>query len=681
MKNLDERKTRYYEVALPLNLKKNLIYSSDRVFQKGQSVVVSLKSKPLSAVVLGECPAPSNPGFTIKPILREDPRRKPLPPLRLKWLLWLARYYHHDPGQTLRLSFPPGAPLKVGVRAGKKERSLRENGAGADPAPAPPVRKPILTEEQERCLREIQLAGQKKPGFCVHFLHGVTGSGKTEIYFRLIEPALQKKQSVLVLVPEIALTPQHIKRFSERFPGETACFHSGLTPRQKREQWTALLNGEKHILIGPRSTLFCPLPRLSWILVDEEHESHFKQEEKLKYHGRDAAIYLGKCLNIPVLLASATPGLESLQNILIGKYLRHRLKHRVFKTPACKIEVVDMRREKTINSGLPYWLSQTLKTALTDALQTGDQSALFLNRRGESTGLFCRTCAYTFNCINCDIALTRHQSSHLLCHYCGYRREEPPVCPECGGEEGFFSFKMGTAGLEKELQNLFPGARIARADRDEIKTHKQWALLLERMEKKQVDILIGTQMIAKGLDFPFLNLVGLMLADQGLNHPDFRSAEKSFQLITQMAGRAGRRKKTGRVILQSYNPSHPVIQNVKTGDYEKWANRELAQRKKYLYPPYGKLSLVRTQSLSPSRALKTAHHIQARLKNIKGLTVLGPAPAPYFKLKNKYRHHLLLKSVSSSVLEQAGRLTLDIARARQTSAVQVHVNRDPVSML
>ncbi len=672
MKEKKAGKKYYYEAALSLALKNHLIYSSEQLFQAGESVIVPLKNKNYSAVILKQVPGPKGGSFVVRPILSKNSERARLSSSRLAWLCWLAEYYQHPLGPVLHLSFPP---LSSGVRG--KKKTVHSLLAKEDPEDIKThFKKPLLTKEQKKCIKEIQAGGTEK--FQVHLLHGVTGSGKTEIYFRLIEPALKQAKSVLILVPEIALTPQHIQRFSLRFPGQVACFHSGLSPKQKHLQWKAVLKEDKKILIGPRSVLFCPLPRLSWIIVDEEHESHFKQEEKLKYHGRDSAVYLGKCLNIPVVLSSATPSLESWWNAQEGKYTYHRLSKRVFEVALPPVEVVDMRKEQ--KSFLPRWLSLPLYGALKECLERKEQTALFLNQRGESPYVFCSSCSYRFSCANCDIALTQHQSSHLLCHYCGFREEKPDVCPECG-EGALFSFGVGTAALQKELKDLFPTACIVRADRDEVKTHKQWAEILERVEKKAVDILIGTQMIAKGLDFPGLSLVGVVLADQGLNCPDFRSAEKSFQLITQVAGRAGRRQQTGRVILQSYNPSHPVIKDLMLGDYKKFAAQELKKRKKYTYPPFGKLALVRVQSPSSSSARKAALNIRDRLKNIKGLIILGPAPAPHFRLINKYRYHLLLKSPRPVFLKQAGALILNMNFPSKRPSVQIYFNRDPVYML
>ncbi len=671
----------YYEVALPLNLQKNLIYFSDQKFLPGESVKVSLRNKTYLAVILKPACLKSGElkkrSFKIKPILSKNSLCPRLSPARLKWLFWLSDYYQHSLGMVIHLSFPSYRPP---VRKNKKQEAFRlqdtdfcKNRDSLNPK-NPPLNliKPSLTKEQKLCLKNI--AGQGEKGFSVHLLHGVTGSGKTEIYFRLIEPCLKEQKSALILVPEIALTPQHTERFSCRFPSQVACLHSGLSPKQKYLEWRKLVLGEKKILIGARSALFCPLPRLSWIIVDEEHESSFKQEEKLKYHARDSAVALAKFLNIPLLLSSATPSLESCYNAQKGKYIYHRLKSRVFKTPPPRLEVVDMKKEEKSHF-LPKCLSNTLYQALKSNLENKKQSALFLNRRGESAFVFCLRCGRSLYCLNCDISLTQHQSNHLLCHYCGFREEQPESCLKCGGE--LCSFGVGTAGLQKDLELLFPTARILRADRDAVKNHKEWEEVLKKIEDRSADILIGTQMIAKGLDFPGLTLMGLILADQGLNYPDFRAKEKNFQLITQVAGRSGRRKETGRVILQSFNPSHPVMEELIKGDYQAFVKRELKEREKRGWPPFGRLTLLRVESLSEVRARSACFKIQDRLKNIKGLTILGPAPAPLKRLISRYRYHLLLKSGGPALLKKAEKALLTF---KSPSAVELIINKDPVNM-
>ncbi len=686
--------TYYYEVALPLKLKENLIYISQKKWPAGACVWVRVKSRLLSAVILRAVPPPGA-GFALKPVLSEDKTKTPLSPARLKWLMWMASYYHHSPGLVVGMSFPPlkpkknqktkpVIPAKAGIHTPDKdskktgnislfsqtEHSQKEKNFNLSQIQEV---KRILNREQSHCVKNIQV----KEGFKVHLIEGVTGSGKTEVFFSLMEPVLKMGKSVLVLVPEIALTPQHIKRFSLRFKGQVACFHSEMTPRQKTNVWEEVLRGQKRILIGPRSVLFCPLPRLGLIIVDEEHEAVFKQEEKLKYHGRDGAVYLGRCLKIPVVLASATPSLESLQNVWCGKYQHHRLTKRFFKACVPVTEVVDMREEiKTPHR--PYWLSESLYQALNQCLKNREQAALFLNRRGEKAYVFCRACGFHFSCLNCDIALTQHQKTHLVCHYCGFREEKPSTCPSCGFKE-LSSFGLGTQVLEQELKSLFPRVRVVRADRDEIKNHKEWEHLVEEMEAGRVDILVGTQMIAKGLDFENLSLVGMVLADPVLNRPDFRSSERSFQLFQQMAGRAGRRTKQGRVLLQTYSPSHPVIQSLKKGDYESFAKKELHHRKKYSYPPFTKLVLIKLSSIKNEVALKAALQVKKILNSPENIKVLGPAPSPLFRIQNRYRYDILLKS--SSTLALSGAIQkINKAWSVKAGAARLHINVDPVSM-
>ncbi len=661
IKNLDKKY--YYEVTILKAIKINLIYFSNIIFEPGTCVRVPLRNQKVLAVVLREVVRPKRL-FHIKSILSLDKNHPPISSARLKWLMWIASYYCYSLPSVIRSSF-----FFSRIKIGKDRKKIQTPKIKY---PLSPANLPNLTKEQDKCVKEISCYSKK--GFKVHLIHGVTGSGKTEIYLRLIEPFLLNHKSVLVLVPEIALTPQHIERFSLRFPNQVACFHSGVTPKEKSIQWMSVLKEEKKILIGPRSVLFCPIPHLAFIIVDEEHESHFKQEDKLKYHGRDTAIYLGKCLDIPVVLGSATPSIESWWNAKTHKYKYHHLKNRVFRSSPPKIEVVDMRKKE---DNLNYWLSPELHEALEQTLKKGEQGALFLNRRGETGYVFCSACGFHFSCPNCDISLTQHQGCFLTCHYCLWRQEKPEFCPQCAFSQ-LSTFGLGTQALEKQIAELFPTAKLVRADRDQIKNHKDWIQLIRQVEKKEVDILVGTQMIAKGLDFPYLNLVGLVLADQGLNRPDFRSAEKSFQLITQMAGRSGRRKQKGRVILQTYNPSHPVIEALKNGDYESFVKKELAQRKKYSYPPFNKLVLVRVQSLHEKNALREALEIKEQIKKLRNLKILGPAPAPFFRLRNKYRYHLLFKSSLLSVLHQACSI---IASKKIQTAVQVHINRDPIQML
>ncbi len=672
----------YYEVAVASGIKKNLIYSFHQILPVGQLIQVPLRNRRTQAVVLRRIDD-FQKSFPVRDILSIQPHLPPLSSSRLNWLSWVADYYQHTHGAVIHLSYPSFI-THLSTKAWNQILQPSDN----DKLLSKPSDSVVLTAEQEMCVQKIQ--SQSNTGFQVHFIHGVTGSGKTEIYFQLIELAIKEKKSVLVLVPEISLTPQHIARFSLRFPNQVACLHSGMSPKQKATAWIQMVKGNKTILIGPRSALFCPIPRTAWIILDEEHESHFKQDEKLKYHARDAAIILGQQLNIPVVLASATPSLESWWNIQTGKYRYYQLKNRVFKAPVPRLELVDMRqRTPSINSRVhpkrsvaphpPWWLSDELYQALKDTLHNKEQAALFINRRGEASCILCSACGFHFSCPNCDISLTQHQQNHMVCHYCAWREEKPTQCPKCG-QDKLSAVGLGTELVQKEMIKLFPNTQVMRADRDEVRNHTDWTECIRKIENKEVDILVGTQMIAKGLDFPNLTLVGVVLADQDLRRPDFRSSEKSFQLLTQMAGRAGRRTRPGRVILQSYYPDHPVLQALTKGSYQQFAEQELKYRNKYSYPPFVKLILVRTQGISDTHTLKAAIQIKNHIQKIKGLNLLGPARPAIFRLRNKYRYHLLLKSHSLSVLQQAGRQINSIL-TNLPSAVQVHINQDPAHLM
>ncbi len=659
------KNTYHYEVALSRAIKKNLIYSYPKLLPLGCLVQAPLRGSIVPAVVIKKL-TPFKPDFTVRQLISAQTQLPALSPKRLSWLRWIADYYHYHLGSVIHLSFPYFLP--------KKLVSLKANTEVL-----PSTKGPKLTLEQQKCVTDIL---KKEDTFQVHFIHGVTGSGKTEIFFRLIAPALKNNQSALILVPEIALTPQHIRRFSERFPGQVACVHSGMSAKEKTTAWTNMLYRKKNILIGPRSALFCPLPNLSWIILDEEHETHFKQEEKCKYHARDTAIMLAQFLNIPIVLASATPSLESWWNIAKGKYHYHQLKKRVFQTPMPGLTLVDRRKKITASTPpedtLPWWLSPDLHKEITRALKNKEQVALFLNRRGEGFFVFCPACGFRFCCPHCDISLTPHAKTHLVCHYCAWRMEQAQTCPQCQ-HETLLSFGLGTEQVQKDMKKLFPKARIKRADRDKIKNHTEWVEKVNQMENKQIDILIGTQMIAKGLDFPALTVVGILLADLGLNRPDFRAEEKSFHLLTQIAGRAGRRNTPGKVILQSYNPKHPVLQAVIKGDYEEFAKQELKKREKYHYPPFTKLMLIRSQAEDAPKALEAAVRIKDHLQSIKNLIILGPAPAPIFRLRNKYRYQLLLKSRKPEALHLAGK-HINAQAFAQPFSVQVHINRDPIHL-
>lgn len=672
--------TPYVQVAVEAPLADPLTYIWPKdldVAKTGQSVIVPLGKRKLSGVIVESLSKLEETEFKLKEVASLHEERPVLPEAYIRWMKWLSRYYLFPIGQIFSSAFPP----------------LKKKGRGSRKAPlVPEGTKPSGIELNQEQLSAVS-AIDSHHKFDVHLLHGVTGSGKTEVYIELFERCLKRNQSGLLLVPEISLTPQLIQRFSGRLGSQIAVLHSHLTDREKTDQWWSVLNGEKKILIGARSALFCPMPDLGLIILDEEHEGSFKQDEKLKYHARDAAIMLAKYIDCPIVLGSATPSLESYFNSQQGKYKYHRMESRVAERPMPEVRLVDLRDEKDKRkedaklAELPFWLSSTLHERIHANLENKKQVALFLNRRGVAQTALCQSCGFVYECPNCAISLTLHGKDHLICHYCDYSERMTEKCKSCS-EESVESIGMGTELLETDLRKLFPHAQIARADRDEIQSREHLEEMIRQMETGEIDILVGTQMIAKGLDFPQLNLVGLVLADIGFNLPDFRAAERSFQLLTQVAGRAGRHSQDpGEVIIQTFNPSHPSIVHSQKHDFIQFAEQELQAREEISYPPFARLALVRLQASSFEKIEELSRLCQRRLQSLRSskekfeeLIVLGPAPAPMLKLRNKYRHHALLKAPNAESLHLYCRIFLG-DKKWIPSGSNIHIDVDPVNML
>ncbi|MNJ91187.1 Primosomal protein N' [compost metagenome] len=673
-----------WKVAVDAPLPEALTYSSDLPLSRGQLVNVPLGRRKTKGLVLGS--TAEVPAFETKDIDSIDEEYSPLPESSVKWLEWLSQYYLHPIGQVVQSAFPP-------LRKTEKQRKSNR----------PPVIPQLeadtahdLTDEQRRCFESIS----QFENFSTHLVFGVTGSGKTEIYLRLLEEVLKKGKRGLVLVPEISLTPQLIQRFARRFGDRIAGLHSQLTDRERTNQWWDIVEGRKSILIGARSALFCPMDDLGLIIVDEEHEPSFKQDEKLKYNGRDAAVMLGKMVNCPVVLGSATPSLETWKNAKDGRYHLHTLKNRVANRSMPTIEVIDLRKgnedeetqklAKEKYGHLPFWMSPTLFEKMNEVLEKGDQAALFLNRRGVAQMVVCPACGHTRECPNCDISLTLHAHSHLVCHYCDYHENFKARCPDCK-EADMEAIGLGTELLETDLSRIFPGKRIARADRDEIQSRSDLEDLIADMEKGDIDILVGTQMIAKGLDFPKLKLVGLVLADVGFNLPDFRATERSFQLITQMSGRSGRHIKEGEspgyVIIQTYNTEHESITYSQNHDFEGFAANELDVRSQLNYPPVGKLVSFRIQGPHLGRVeeaagllARRAHALKQQIPQYAAIEVLGPAEAPLSKLRGQFRFHLLLKAPNNGVINPFSKQLLG-DQGWLPNGIKILTDIDPMSLL
>ncbi len=542
-----------------------------------------------------------------------------------------------------------------------------------------------LTEEQQAALDAVSpfLAAPEPRPFV---LHGVTGSGKTEVYLRLVEKALELGKGSLVIVPEIALSTQLEAQFRRRFGPALAVYHSGLGGSVRYDQWKELKTGNRLVLLGVRSAVFMPVSNLGLIIVDEEHDASLKQDDHLRYHGRDTAIMRARLLGIPIVLGSATPSLQSMHNVRRNRHALLSLPRRIHDRPLPEVRVVDMRTERR---GYRI-LSSALQEAILETVQAGSQVLLFLNRRGFSSFLLCNTCGEALQCPHCSVSLTYHQSrEHLRCHYCGWSQAVPEHCPTCD-HAALIRHGFGTERVEEEVRKLLPGEPVVRIDRDTVKQSARITEHLNAIRHARAKILIGTQMIAKGHDFPNLTLVGIVNADTGLQIPDYRSAETTVQLLMQVSGRAGRGETPGLVLLQTYNPTHYSIEAALEGDYAKFCETELQKRRDLQYPPFTRLIRFLLTDPSEPRAQEAARRFGAICRDTadalktrgRHVLVLGPSPAPLQKLSNRHRVHVLAKTWSSQDLQDFAREALARGKADSTvRRVSLAVDRDPVHTL
>jgi primosomal protein N' (replication factor Y) len=497
-------------------------------------------------------------------------------------------------------------------------------------------------------------------------LHGITGSGKTAVYLAAMQKALDRGLSSILLVPEIGLTPQTAGLLDAAFGQKVALLHSALTPEERSEQWRRIRRGDAPIVVGTRSAIFAPAPNLGMILVDEEHDQSYKQEETPRYNARDVAVMRAKLASAVVVMGSATPSLESWHNAERGKYTRIELRDRVMNRPLPEVELIDMRREFQ-ETGRDEIFSRSLIEQTKAALERGEQALILLNRRGYSFAVMCRACGEKLDCLNCAIALTHHKApsedlqearagQRLECHYCGYKRTVPARCPKCDSEHLFY-LGAGSQQGEERLQEIFPGARIGRMDRDTVRGRSDLERLLARLHSGEINLLVGTQMIAKGHDIHSVTLVGVVGCDHTLSLPDFRAAERVFQLMTQVSGRAGRGDLPGRVVVQTYYPDHYAILAATAHDYKAFAERELKYRRWMHYPPFGVLAnvLVQSQKLEEAAgwAATLGKYLVQEQERGAPLRVLGPCTAPIARIKNVYRFHMILKSASRKALNAA----------------------------
>jgi len=544
--------------------------------------------------------------------------------------------------------------------------------------------RPELSPKQVKALETI-VAGIDSLRFSPFLLFGITGSGKTEIYLRAIERVVEGGRQAIVLVPEISLTPQLIGQFLERFSGRVATLHSGLSTGERYDEWRKIREGKVDIVIGARSAIFAPFERLGIIIVDEEHETSYKQEEKLRYNARDVAAVRAKLWDAVLILGSATPSLEAYHNAVAEKVRLLKLDERIEGRPLPSVEIVDMRR----GEGKGIILSEKLRNALRENLAIGGQSLLFLNRRGFASFIQCPDCGFVFKCPNCSVSLTHHfRGKKLVCHYCNYAIMVPDLCPQCQGYK-IRSLGIGTERVQEEIRKMFPLATVDRMDRDTTRRKRSHHKILKKVKSRETDILVGTQMIAKGHDFPNVTLVGVICADLSLNFPDFRSSERTFQLLTQVAGRAGRGINPGNVVIQTFNPNHYSIQMARDQDFTKFYREELRFRKELGYPPFSRLINVRIEGTSQRRSIKAAEEIGEwgrrllRKKSYgRGIEILGPSPAPLVKIKGKYRYQMLIKGIRANLLHRiVEQLVGETKKRWRGKGISLTIDVDPISVM
>jgi primosomal protein N' (replication factor Y) len=720
------------DIAVGVSVNKTFHYRAPKEMKvalvPGTRVLVQFGSRRICGTVIGFPETTDAAG--LKSVI--DVLDNPLSPELLALARWMADYYLYPLGQTIEAVVPKAVArvkpkkkkfLRLAVRslpAGERERvrgkkqaalievlvkqgetaidaltgftsatikSLVQSGhieilerdtpvaLEEDFAPTVP---PELMVEQSEAVGSINEAVSRK-SFAVFLLHGVTGSGKTEVYLRAIAGLAGTGKGAIVLVPEIALTPQLLSRFRRRFGDRVAVLHSGLTDRERADEYRRIQSGQVDVAIGARSAVFAPFAKVGLIIVDEEHENSYKQEEGLRYHARDVAVMRAKIENAVAVLGSATPSLESFYNAKTGKYHYLRLASRVDHRPMPEVEIIDV---KTLPKNSRY--SPRLVDEIKKRLESNEQTLLLLNRRGFSSVLICRDCGTAIKCPSCSVSLTFHKSDgKLKCHYCGFFTRPPDKCPRCQSVE-LKQIGSGTQKVEEELQAFFPDARLKRMDSDSVKGRGAYDTLLQQVDRREVDILLGTQMIAKGHDFPAVTLVGVVDADVGLNLPDFRSAERTFQLITQAAGRAGRGDLGGEVIVQTMNPEHYSIRHSMTHDYERFYNEEIVFRKELHYPPFGRIIKLEFKSPKEEQAAEAARTAQNRIRHLmreKDTMLLGPAPAPIFRMRGQYRFQLLLLSQQRDkirMLALQGRKAVEEKYGRKCKVI---VDVDPVNLM
>ena len=667
------------------------------------AVLRLLEKRPLSAAYLAKAlpladkavKALERKGFIAAEQVQteRDPLRAPAERLRVEWNGTAATEKLNKAERELRafLELHPGShnlkDVEQMVRnASPAARSLARRGMVSlkqetVPLAAGAVRAPHrLNAAQQGAFEQIRTAIEER-AFRTFLLHGVTGSGKTEVYLNAIEAAARQGRSALLLVPEIALTPQMAGQFFSRFGDRVAILHSAFTDVERSEQWRRIRSGAASVVVGTRSGVFAPVRDLGLVVVDEEHDSSYKQEETPRYNGRDVAIVRAQAAGACVVLGSATPSLESRYNAERGKYTLLELPQRIEARPMPAVDLIDMRQE-FLETRKQNVFSRKLLEAIAQRLANGEQTIVLLNRRGFSSFVACRACGERVGCMNCSLTLTYHKRDRrLLCHYCGYAEKVPSCCPKCASEHVYF-LGLGSERVEEELHQYYPAARIARLDRDTVTGKKQYETILQEFREGNYDLLVGTQMIAKGHDIPNVTLVGVVSADVGLGMPDFRAAERTFQLLTQVAGRAGRGNVPGIVLIQTINPDHYAVRMAAAQDYAAFYAKELHFRRMMLYPPFSAMANVLVRAEKQEEAMRMSAELGLLLNPPPDqLRVMGPAEAPVPRLKNEYRYQFLIKASSRKALNELLQRIRAFGQEHKWGATALVIDVDPLTLM
>ncbi len=712
----------YADIVLPTAVRMSFTYSVPpelrEQIQIGHRVRVPFGRLLSSGYVVGfQKKRPALP--KIRAVQKIHPPEVLFPPEILSLAKWVADYYLASWGQVLESILPRA--VKAGVRA-RKGKDGAEGGSAASgegegeaavgEEAAQRGAALLLSPDQAAVTGEV-LAALDDGKYQTFLLHGVTASGKTEIYLAAVQQVVQRGGQVLFLVPEIAMGTQILARVRARFGDAVGLYHSRTGDASRREVWRRASDGSLRVVVGARSAVFVPMPNLRLIVIDEEHESAYKQDETPRYHGRDTALMRARAAGAVVVLGSATPSLESIHNVELGKYRRLLLPERIDHRLPAHVTVVDMadvrrtakeseateRRQarlEPVEGDEPppspeeqvarRLFSPLLRTAIEDRLARREQAILFLNRRGHSTVVQCSDCGAAIECKHCDVVMTWHKNEKVMrCHYCNAQRKDVTTCDACQGSRFFFG-GFGTQRVEETLRHLYPEARVARMDQDAMRKSGEHARVIGRMEAGEIDLLLGTQMLAKGFHFPDVTLVGVLQADREMLMPDLRASERAFQILTQVAGRSGRGDRPGEVIFQTLMPTHYVITSAVKGDYDGFAAREMAYRQELRYPPYHRmvhLLFDGAQEQAVRRRSEAAREliVERVLRDRTPVQILGPAPMPLSRLKDQYRWHLTIKGKKPETLGALARLVMDTKAPTGLSGVRVQADVDPMTLM